>query len=290
MPSGRRAVLRLAAALGATATVGVLAADRLAAPDRPSGAAPCPGAPREPVPGPSREPRVRPPVRGEGRPPEPERVPPPADDRLRAPGVPARAAARAAAALPQRVRGRPLDGADLRRRARPRYTPASSTPCAATTAGRCSSSAARWPSRTRTCCGGWPTRDTSSATTPGPTPDPQAAALPHPRRAGLHQRGRRTGPRHGPALVPRPLRGLEPALLRDRRRTRHGAARLDRRHPGLDGARRRLHRPPRARRRGPGVVVLNHDAGGDRSQSVAALRRYLPRLLDAGYHLTVPRR
>ncbi|MFF4172392.1 polysaccharide deacetylase family protein [Streptomyces sp. NPDC001744] len=40
----------------------------------------------------------------------------------------------------------------------------------------------------------------------------------------------------------------------------------------------------------PGVVVLNHDAGGDRSQSVAALRRYLPELLGAGYHLTVPRR
>ncbi|MEV4231957.1 polysaccharide deacetylase family protein, partial [Streptomyces bobili] len=28
----------------------------------------------------------------------------------------------------------------------------------------------------------------------------------------------------------------------------------------------------------------------DRSQSVRALRRYLPQLLDAGYHLTVPRR
>ncbi|GLF92791.1 polysaccharide deacetylase family protein [Streptomyces yaizuensis] len=41
---------------------------------------------------------------------------------------------------------------------------------------------------------------------------------------------------------------------------------------------------------GPGVVVLSHDAGGDRSQSVAALRNYLPRLLDHGYHLTVPRR
>ncbi|MFE5187910.1 polysaccharide deacetylase family protein [Streptomyces sp. NPDC056628] len=41
---------------------------------------------------------------------------------------------------------------------------------------------------------------------------------------------------------------------------------------------------------GPGVVVLSHDAGGDRSQSVAALRTYLPRLLDAGYHLTVPDR
>ncbi|MFI7008306.1 polysaccharide deacetylase family protein [Streptomyces sp. NPDC050145] len=40
----------------------------------------------------------------------------------------------------------------------------------------------------------------------------------------------------------------------------------------------------------PGVVVLNHDAGGDRAQSVAALHRYLPRLLDDGYRLTVPRR
>ncbi|MGQ4489526.1 polysaccharide deacetylase family protein [Streptomyces sp. 372A] len=41
---------------------------------------------------------------------------------------------------------------------------------------------------------------------------------------------------------------------------------------------------------GPGAVVLSHDAGGDRSQSVAALRRYLPELLDDGYRLTVPRR
>ncbi|MFI1395754.1 polysaccharide deacetylase family protein [Streptomyces sp. NPDC020681] len=40
----------------------------------------------------------------------------------------------------------------------------------------------------------------------------------------------------------------------------------------------------------PGVVVLSHDAGGDRSQSVAALRSYLPRLLDEGYRITVPRR
>jgi peptidoglycan/xylan/chitin deacetylase (PgdA/CDA1 family) len=38
----------------------------------------------------------------------------------------------------------------------------------------------------------------------------------------------------------------------------------------------------------PGVVVLSHDAGGDRSQSVRALRRYLPELLDSGYHVTVP--
>ncbi|MFI5824293.1 polysaccharide deacetylase family protein [Streptomyces rishiriensis] len=40
----------------------------------------------------------------------------------------------------------------------------------------------------------------------------------------------------------------------------------------------------------PGVVVLSHDAGGDRSQSVRALRSYLPHLLDSGYHITVPRR
>ncbi|MEU5367295.1 polysaccharide deacetylase family protein [Streptomyces sp. NPDC005925] len=40
----------------------------------------------------------------------------------------------------------------------------------------------------------------------------------------------------------------------------------------------------------PGVVVLSHDAGGDRSQSVNALRAYLPDLLKAGYHVTVPRR
>ncbi|MBA2947025.1 polysaccharide deacetylase family protein [Streptomyces himalayensis] len=41
---------------------------------------------------------------------------------------------------------------------------------------------------------------------------------------------------------------------------------------------------------GPGVVVLSHDAGGDRSQSVAALRSYLPDLLDEGYRITVPQR
>ncbi|MFH8478824.1 polysaccharide deacetylase family protein [Streptomyces sp. NPDC018055] len=40
----------------------------------------------------------------------------------------------------------------------------------------------------------------------------------------------------------------------------------------------------------PGVVVLSHDAGGNRSQSVEALRRYLPRLLDDGYRVTVPHR
>ncbi|MEV0581089.1 MULTISPECIES: polysaccharide deacetylase family protein [unclassified Streptomyces] len=40
----------------------------------------------------------------------------------------------------------------------------------------------------------------------------------------------------------------------------------------------------------PGVVVLSHDAGGNRSQSVAALGRYLPDLLEDGYRITVPQR
>lgn len=40
----------------------------------------------------------------------------------------------------------------------------------------------------------------------------------------------------------------------------------------------------------PGVVVLAHDAGGDRSQSVDALRTYLPELIDSGYRITVPSR
>ncbi|MET8615038.1 MULTISPECIES: polysaccharide deacetylase family protein [Streptomyces] len=40
----------------------------------------------------------------------------------------------------------------------------------------------------------------------------------------------------------------------------------------------------------PGVVILSHDAGGDRSQTVEAIQEWLPYLLDQGYHLTVPRR
>ncbi|MFC8459318.1 polysaccharide deacetylase family protein, partial [Streptomyces sp. NPDC057242] len=60
---------------------------------------------------------------------------------------------------------------------------------------------------------------------------------------------------------------------------------LDWKEPGTDSIVRRV-----LDGAAPGVVVLNHDAGGDRSQSVAALRRYLPELLDAGYRITVPRR
>ncbi|KOX02393.1 polysaccharide deacetylase family protein [Streptomyces sp. NRRL B-3648] len=40
----------------------------------------------------------------------------------------------------------------------------------------------------------------------------------------------------------------------------------------------------------PGVVVLSHDAGGDRTQTVRAIREWLPYLIDSGYRLTVPPR
>jgi peptidoglycan/xylan/chitin deacetylase (PgdA/CDA1 family) len=33
-----------------------------------------------------------------------------------------------------------------------------------------------------------------------------------------------------------------------------------------------------------GSIILEHDGGGDRSQTVAALSLVIPRLLDAGYH------
>jgi peptidoglycan-N-acetylglucosamine deacetylase len=38
----------------------------------------------------------------------------------------------------------------------------------------------------------------------------------------------------------------------------------------------------------PGSIVLNHDGGGDRSQTVAALKSYLPVLVDSGYSFTAP--
>jgi peptidoglycan-N-acetylglucosamine deacetylase len=37
-----------------------------------------------------------------------------------------------------------------------------------------------------------------------------------------------------------------------------------------------------------GSIILEHDGGGDRSETVAALRFVLPRLLEAGYHFRTP--
>ncbi|WP_031101118.1 polysaccharide deacetylase family protein [Streptomyces sp. NRRL S-15] len=60
---------------------------------------------------------------------------------------------------------------------------------------------------------------------------------------------------------------------------------LDWTTPGTDTIVRRVEKGA-----APGVVVLSHDAGGNRSQSVAALRRYLPALIERGYRPTVPHR
>lgn len=37
-----------------------------------------------------------------------------------------------------------------------------------------------------------------------------------------------------------------------------------------------------------GSIILEHDGGGDRSETLAALRVVIPRLLDAGYHFVAP--
>jgi peptidoglycan-N-acetylglucosamine deacetylase len=38
----------------------------------------------------------------------------------------------------------------------------------------------------------------------------------------------------------------------------------------------------------PGSIILEHDGGGNRSQTVAALKLVIPRLLDHGYHFATP--
>jgi len=38
----------------------------------------------------------------------------------------------------------------------------------------------------------------------------------------------------------------------------------------------------------PGSIILEHDGGGNRSETVSALRIVLPRLLDEGYHFETP--
>jgi len=37
-----------------------------------------------------------------------------------------------------------------------------------------------------------------------------------------------------------------------------------------------------------GSIILEHDGGGNRSQTVAALKYVIPRLLAAGYHFRTP--
>jgi peptidoglycan/xylan/chitin deacetylase (PgdA/CDA1 family) len=42
------------------------------------------------------------------------------------------------------------------------------------------------------------------------------------------------------------------------------------------------------RNTGTGSIILEHDGGGNRAQTVAALKQVIPRLQAAGYHFTTP--
>ncbi|WP_042364148.1 polysaccharide deacetylase family protein [Streptacidiphilus neutrinimicus] len=53
--------------------------------------------------------------------------------------------------------------------------------------------------------------------------------------------------------------------------------------PGVSSIVRTIMRTTRT-----GSIILEHDGGGNRSQTVAALRNVLPRLLDEGYHFVTP--
>ena len=53
--------------------------------------------------------------------------------------------------------------------------------------------------------------------------------------------------------------------------------------PGVSSIVRNIMRTTRS-----GSIILEHDGGGDRSETVAALKIVIPRLLDAGYHFVTP--
>lgn len=54
--------------------------------------------------------------------------------------------------------------------------------------------------------------------------------------------------------------------------------------PGVSSIVRDIMRTTRS-----GSIILEHDGGGNRSETVAALKIVIPRLLDAGYHFVTPR-
>jgi len=66
------------------------------------------------------------------------------------------------------------------------------------------------------------------------------------------------------------------------------APRLVDRHPRLVPARRAAHRRHHRELHAAGAIILDHDGGGNRQQTIDALTIALPRLIDAGYHFTQP--
>ncbi|MGA5198511.1 polysaccharide deacetylase family protein [Streptomyces exfoliatus] len=290
MTSGRRAVLRLAAALGATATVGVLAADRLAAPERSNGAAPraTPGA-RPGRAGAAAGPAAGPQARAARLRPSAYRLQP----------MTAYAPPAVRRSVPP-VRQRPFlsmsgvgnsmvltfdDGPD------PRYTPGilrtlRRYDCRAMFFV-CGEMAVENQDLLREMAADGHVIGNHSWSHP---------LIPKLRPSRIRDELGSTSEVVERTLGDAPLWYRAPYGAWNRHSFEIGAElgmeplawtvdTLDWKEPGtgaivrrvLDGA-------------APGAIVLSHDAGGDRNQSVAALGRYLPELLDAGYHITVPRR
>jgi peptidoglycan/xylan/chitin deacetylase (PgdA/CDA1 family) len=93
---------------------------------------------------------------------------------------------------------------------------------------------------------------------------------------------------HPPALFRAPYGAWSPAVLQYC--SRAGMTPLDWSvdprdwsRPGVSAIVRNIMGNTRA-----GSIILEHDGGGNRSQTIAALKIVLPRLLDAGYHFSVP--
>ena len=91
-----------------------------------------------------------------------------------------------------------------------------------------------------------------------------------------------------PALFRAPYGAWSPAVLRQCART--GMTPLDWSvdprdwsRPGVASIVSNIMRNTRT-----GSIILEHDGGGDRSETVAALKLVLPRLLAAGYHFRTP--
>ncbi|WP_367827009.1 polysaccharide deacetylase family protein [Streptomyces sp. LMG1-1-1.1] len=291
MNSGRRAVLRLAAALGATATVGVLAADRFGAPEPATGAAPAPqgapgtgsgGARPAPASGPQAAAAAR--LRSTAYRLQPMTAYAPPAFRRAVPPV------RQRPFLSMSGVGRSMvltfdDGPD------PRYTPAiletlRRYECRAMFFV-CGEMAVDNPDLLRQMAEDGHVVGNHSWSHP---------LIPKLRPSRIREELGSTSEVVERTLGTAPLWYRAPYGAWNRHSFEIGAElgmeplawtvdTLDWKEPGtgsivrrvLDGA-------------APGAVVLSHDAGGNRSQSVAALRRYLPELLDAGYRITVPRR
>ena len=100
----------------------------------------------------------------------------------------------------------------------------------------------------------------------------------------------RTATGFTPCVFPPAVRQHERRPRRARQRARPDVGHLERRPAGLAHARHRRDRRPRPRQTGPGGIILGHDGGGNRTQSLAAAPQIISGLRARGYRfVTVSR-